>query len=179
MLLWKFIIWTQNIYLCMYLIIYEYIKRCRGMLIVDKKNIFYSFCILISNVLDQRSIKQNVKNTHSCLWRWKPQHLNMWSPDQSQHRPHYHQSADPNICFKRMDEDLLCRMMAIRLVKQQQDGRWKLKRTWLFAEFFSLFRCSNVLWFKSAFFVFLLVPCVHVSNKCQPVLCKRSNGTFL
>lgn len=57
--------------------------------------------------------------------------------------------------------------------KATRDGR-RFKSTWLFPGFFLfLVGCSNVFWFQSAFLYFSQY-CVHVSNKCQSVLCERS-----
>lgn len=149
------------------------------------KTIFYSICILLSNVLDQRSIKQqNVQNTHSCLWRCKPQRLLT--------RGVIRQISTPvplppkcrldcaRFILQCQGADLLCRTAQCRVTGEQQRRKTsKFTRTRLFPDFFYPFFLDVQMCFdlKVLFFVFLSVQCVHVPNKCHSVLCKCSDGT--
>lgn len=106
------------------------------------KTIFYSICILLSNVLDQRSIKQqNVQNTHSCLWRCKPQRLLT--------RGVIRQISTPvplppkcrldcaRFILQCQGADLLCRTAQCRVTGEQQRRKTsKFTRTRLFPDFF-------------------------------------------
>lgn len=111
-----------------------------------KKGFFNSFCILISNVLDKRSIKRTECIEHTAVFGGENLTVSTWCSDTGPLPP----KCRPDDPFQ-----------TNKLFKTE--GK-KLNRTQVFPDV-SPFGCSNVLLFGSAFFVFLF--CVHVSNKCH------------